>query len=78
MSLHDANLVHGSNANTSGRRRAGYAVRYMPSGSLYDRRIDPGRASATVPLEFAERPIWLVRGVDRHGGNDFTIGHTHW
>ncbi len=78
VSLHDVDLVHGSAPNTSGRRRAGFAVRYMPSTSLYDRTIDPGQASATVSLDFATRPIWLVRGVDRHGGNDFSTGHTQW
>ena len=78
VSLHDVDIVHGSQPNTSGRRRAGFAIRYMPSTSLYDRGIDPGQASATVPLEFARRPIWLVRGIDRHGGNDFAVGHTLW
>lgn len=78
LSCHDVGIVHGSQPNTSGRRRAGFAVRYMPSSSLYDRSIDPGAASATVPLEFAARPIWLLRGVDRHGANNFEIGHTHW
>jgi len=78
VSLHDVNLVHGSQPNTSGRRRAGFAIRYMPSTSLYDRSIDPGQASATVALDFAKRPIWLVRGIDRHGGNDFTVGHAQW
>lgn len=29
MSLHHVNLVHGSNANTSGERRIGYAIRYI-------------------------------------------------
>ena len=78
VSLHHVDIVHGSQPNTSGRRRAGYAIRYMPSTSLYDRTIDPGRVSATVPLDFAQRPIWLVRGTDRHGSNDFEIGHTLW
>ena len=78
LSLHDVDIVHGSQPNTSGRRRAGYAIRYMPSTSLYDRSIDPGQASGTVSLDFATRPIWLVRGVDRHGGNDFETGHTLW
>ncbi len=77
VSLHDVNIVHGSQPNTSGRRRAGYAIRYMPATSLYDRHIDPGTGSATVPLTFADRPIWLVRGTD-HAGNDFSVGHTHW
>ena len=78
FSMHDVDLVHGSQKNTSGRRRAGYALRYMPASSAYDRNIDPGAASATVPLEFVKRPIWLVRGTNQNPGNDFTIGHTHW
>ncbi|MEM7542693.1 MAG: phytanoyl-CoA dioxygenase family protein [Pseudomonadota bacterium] len=78
VSLHEANLVHGSQPNTSGRRRAGYVVRYMPSTSLYDRDINPGSGSSRVPLEFAERPIWLLRGTDKHGGNDFKRGHSLW
>jgi len=78
ISLHDANLVHGSQPNRSARRRAGYAMRYMPGTSLYDRTLDMGGGSATAPVEFKQRPIWLVRGIDRHGGNDFVTGHTHW
>jgi len=37
-----------------------------------------GGGSNTAPVEFPRRPIWLVRGVDRCGKNDFAIGHTHW
>ena len=78
LSLHDVNIVHGSQPNSSGRRRAGYAVRYMPATSLYDRKLTMGGASKTAPVEFAQRPIWLLRGVDRCGENDFLVGHTHW
>lgn len=78
LSLHDVDLVHGSQPNTSGRRRAGLALRYMPAGAHYDRSIDPGQASQTVALDFARRPIWLVRGSDRGGLNDYRVGHTHW
>lgn len=78
FSLHDVNLVHGSLPNRSGRRRAGYAIRYMPATSHYDRAIDMGRISALSALDFAQRPIWLLRGVDRCGRNDFAIGHTAW
>lgn len=78
LSLHDANLVHGSQPNRSQHRRAGFALRYMPSTSHFDRSLSMGKASATVPVEFAERPIWLVRGIDRCGRNDFDIGHTLW
>ena len=50
----------------------------MPSTSHYDRSLSMGGGSNTAPVEFPRRPIWLVRGVDRCGKNDFTIGHTHW
>lgn len=78
LSLHDIGLVHGSQPNRSAKRRAGLAIRYMPSTSHYDRSLTMGGASNTAPVEFARRPIWLVRGVDRCGKNDFAIGHSHW
>ena len=73
MSLHDIYMVHGSAANTSGRRRAGVAIRYMPSSSLFDHGLK-ARPDDARSANFADRPIWLARGVDRHGGNDFTVG----
>jgi hypothetical protein len=78
VSLHHIALVHGSQPNRSARRRAGFAIRYMPSSSHYDRTLRMGGGSNTAPVEFPRRPIWLVRGVDRCGKNDFTVGHTHW
>ncbi|MGD9603805.1 MAG: phytanoyl-CoA dioxygenase family protein [Gammaproteobacteria bacterium] len=78
FSVHDVNIVHGSAPNRSGRRRAGYAIRYMPSTSHYDRSIDMGKVSELSALDFARRPIWLLRGVDRCGRNDFQVGHTAW
>lgn len=76
--LHDVNLVHGSQPNRSAKRRAGFALRYMPSTSLYDRSLQLGGASTVAPVEFARRPIWLVRGVGRCAHNDFAIGHEYW
>jgi ectoine hydroxylase-related dioxygenase (phytanoyl-CoA dioxygenase family) len=73
VSLHDSMLVHGSNANPSGKRRCGYAIRYMPATSLFDRTIPPTRIAHNQVLDFSQRPIWLVRGHDR-AGNDFTVG----
>ena len=77
-SLHEVNLVHSSQPNRSGRRRAGYAIRYMPSTSHYDRTLKMGNASRLAPIEFSSRPIGLLRGTDRCGKNDFTVGHTRW
>lgn len=78
VSLHDVNIVHGSQPNRSGQRRAGYAIRYMPANAHYDRTSGRAKVSALAPIEFAQRPIWLLRGVDRCGKNDFTIGHPGW
>ena len=78
ISLHDVGIVHGSKPNTSGKRRAGFAIRYMPTTSHYDRDLKMGSGSVTAPVEFKKRPIWLVRGIDRCGKNDVQVGHTHW
>ena len=74
ISLHHVMLVHGSNANRSARRRCGYAIRYMPATSHFERTLDPTRIANNQVLDFAQRPIWLLRGVDR-ANNDFTVGH---
>ncbi len=71
VSLHDINIVHGSAANTSGRRRAGYAIRYMPATSLVDRRFQPPAAGAN----WSDLPCELIRGVNRHADNDFSLGN---
>ncbi|HZO90701.1 MAG TPA: phytanoyl-CoA dioxygenase family protein [Chthonomonadaceae bacterium] len=60
--FHDAWTVHGSNPNTSTKRRCGYTMRYMP---------------AHVKLHREgwnrEHRIYLVRGKDRTGGkNDYS------
>lgn len=75
MSLHDVYMIHGAEANRSQKRRTGVALRYMPSTSLFDRSLKPVDGQSGVPVQFAQRPLWLLKGVDRHGGNDFSIGH---
>jgi Phytanoyl-CoA dioxygenase (PhyH) len=75
MSLHDVYMIHGAAANRSPRRRAGVALRYMPATSLFDRKMKPHDGKTGIPVAFATRPIWLVRGVDRTGENDLTVGH---
>ena len=75
LSLHDAFLVHGSNANSSPRRRAGIAIRYMPGSSLFDRELSTSSTEVSYTIDFSSRPLWLLRGEDRTGNNDFSIGH---
>ena len=74
MSMHDIYMIHGANANTSTKRRAGVALRYMPGTSLFDRSLRPVDGKSGVPVSFATRPLWLLRGRDVTGLNDFRIG----
>ena len=71
VSLHDVGIVHGSAANTSGRRRAGLAIRFMPATSGFYRDDD-------MPLskfDWSTLPIELVKGENLNPVNDFHIGH---
>jgi hypothetical protein len=78
VSLHHVDLVHGSEPNRSEKRRAGLTIRYMPTTAVFDRALPEYQGSNDVAVPWRERPIWLVRGVDRSGRNDFTAGHTAW
>lgn len=75
VSLHDAYLVHGSNPNQSTRRRAGIAIRYMPGSSHFKRDLLTPSVDVSYTIDFSERPLWLLRGKDRTGLNDFSVGH---
>ena len=74
FSLHDVFLIHGSNPNTSGKRRAGVAIRYMPATSHFNRSLYETSEGSGYLVNFATRPLWLLRGKDR-GNNNFQIGH---
>ncbi len=77
FSGHDLFVVHGANANTSGRRRAGITFHYMNAADAYDRSFGSatGTGAGGKPAPLAQRPIWLVLGENRNPVNDFTIGH---
>lgn len=76
MSLHDVYLVHGAAPNRSDRRRTGVALRYMPGTSEFSRNLKPVDGESGVPVQFASRPLWLLRGKDQTGRNDFEVGHS--
>ena len=75
MSLHDVYMIHGAAANTSTQRRTGVALRYMPATSHFDRSLKPVDGKTGVAVNFAQRPLWLVKGQDACGLNDFAVGH---
>ncbi len=75
MSLHDVYMIHGAAANRSTQRRTGVALRYMPASSVFERALDPVDGRSGVRVDFARRPIWLLKGRDVSGRNDFTVGH---
>jgi len=72
--MHDVYMIHGAAANRSAQRRTGVALRYMPGSSVFERDLDPVAGRSGVPTAFAQRPLWLLRGRDRTGRNDFSIG----
>ena len=73
VSLHDIYLIHGSEPNRSGRPRRGMTLRYMPTTSRYCRDLADARRGG--PLAMSERTLYLMRGEDRCGENDFRIRH---
>ena len=75
MSMHDIYMIHGAKANTSQQRRTGVALRFMPGTSLFDRSLRPSDGKTGVNVSFATRPLWLLRGQDKTGQNDFSVGH---
>ena len=75
MSMHDIYMIHGAKAKTSQQRRTGVALRFMPGTSLFDRNLRPSDGKTGVNVSFATRPLWLLRGEDKTGQNDFSVGH---
>lgn len=74
VSLHDVYLYHGSEANHSDYPRRGMTLRFMPTTSVY-RHNEPTRFQRSGVLEMSQRTIYLMRGVDRSGENDFRMRH---
>lgn len=71
--LFDVFTIHGSRANSGNRRRIGYAMRYMPASSWFNH--DGAERVETSGNAHNTRPLFLLRGVDECGRNDFDRGH---
>ena len=75
MVIFDVFTAHGASPNLSNHRRAGFAIRYMPGTSIFDRNMKVGSGQDDVQTDLGQRALFLVRGEDKTGKNDFTIGH---
>lgn len=75
ISIHDAHLIHGSQTNNSSRRRAGVVYRYMPTTSHFDHAYAFELSEKLGVPDQSQRPLYLLRGQDRCGRNDYSVGH---
>jgi chlorinating enzyme len=75
ISLHDVYLVHGSAANDSSQSRRGMTLRFMPTTSVYDRSLARSMSQAKKLTDQSERTLYLMRGGDASGKNDFSVRH---
>ncbi|MDG2221387.1 MAG: phytanoyl-CoA dioxygenase family protein [Rubripirellula sp.] len=72
VSLHDVYLYHGSEPNGSDHSRRGMTLRYMPTSSIYC-HDDETRFERNGRLDMSNRTIYLMRGTDKSGQNDFRV-----
>ena len=72
VSLHDVYLYHGSEANHSDNPRRGMTLRYMPMTSVY-RHDQSTRFRREGVLDMSQRTVYLMRGTDQTGENDFRV-----
>lgn len=75
VSFHDVYMIHGSKPNTTDQRRAAFVARIMPGRCHYDHELGAEMGKAHTSHDYGRRPLFLVRGEDKTGRNDFTIGH---
>jgi hypothetical protein len=76
MALHDIYIAHGSEANTTDRVRRAIVINFMPTTSCFDHALAKRQADEMdIDFDHSRRPLFLMRGTDRSGRNDFEIGH---
>jgi len=74
FSLHDVFLLHGSEPNRSPNPRRGMTMRFMPTTSVFDRELaDRQMREKGLSVGHGERTLYLMRGADRSGRNDFRL-----
>ncbi len=78
MALHDVYIAHGSEENRSPHPRRGMTMRFMPTTSVYDREIARAMRAERGGLDMSHHSIFLMRGRDASGRNDFRLRPQPW
>ena len=65
FSIHDAFMIHGAEANNSGKQRAGLTFRYMPASSHFNRQKAQKMVEELGVIDISERDLFLMRGSDK-------------
>lgn len=78
MALHDVYIAHGSEENRSPHPRRGMTMRMMPTTSVYSRRIARVMHAERGGLDMSQHSIFLMRGKDVSGENDFRVRAQPW
>ena len=73
MALHDVYIAHGSEENRSAKPRRGMTLRLMPTTSVYDRELATRRHAERGGFDMSHHSVFLLRGKDVSGGNDFCV-----
>jgi ectoine hydroxylase-related dioxygenase (phytanoyl-CoA dioxygenase family) len=73
MAFHDVYIAHGSEENRSPHPRRGMTLRLMPTTSVYDRELAERRHAERGGVNMSHHSIFLLRGRDASGGNDFRV-----
>ncbi len=75
LSFHDVYMIHASSPNKTAERRAAFVVRLMPGSVHYDHGLGAEFAKQHPAQDYGNRALYLLRGQDQTGANDFEIGH---
>ena len=72
FSFHDAFMVHGADANNSGKQRGGITFRFMPASCHFNREKAQKMVKELGVVDISERELFLLRGADICGLNDLS------
>ena len=60
MIVFDVFMAHGASPNLSNQQHAGFAIRYMPGTSIFNRNMKVGSGQDDVQTDIGQRALFLV------------------